>query len=222
MINRITVLALLCYAGYVTGNVSAYAQNTQPETPVLAEETQDTRFAKALKERVSDKSVYTPYVAHKMYQAKLESQKDFETKSGTIQKLSEMYKYTPEELSNISEKYDENPPFKNMLSETKREDIYKLIQNNPDAAFYQILKSGEMDASYLPSYKEDTGPLLTAPKTNPDFPDETDHSTPSVASIIKNIPSEPTIIFNKPNEKKRLGKKSYNIHPDNLNYEKDK
>lgn len=203
------VMSLLAFGGM------SYAQEIEQE--VLDE--QEQRLQEALRQQFNNSEIYTPYQIRLMYKEQLKSQQELSDKQAALKMLADSFQYTPEELQKASENFEENPPYENLLNPDETEVMEKMIQDDLAGAFAKIVSSGAINSNYMPSDKQDEKPLLEADNSDNNISGE-----PAYADAASNvqIPSV-QVLPTKPvqEEKRRLGKKSYNLNPENFIYEEN-
>lgn len=181
---------------------------------------QEARLQEALRQQLNNPEIYTPYQMRLIYKEQLEHQQKLSDKQTALKMLADSFQYTPEELQKVSENFEENPPYQNLLNPDEAEIMEKMIEDDLPGAFAKIASSGAINPVYMPSDKTDQQPLLEADNNvNNASGEETARAVTQSSVQIPSVQLLPT----KPvqTEKRRLGKRSYNLNPENFVYEEN-
>lgn len=208
---------VLIVLGALTANIGLKAQEASPKTD-------EERFQEALRNEFSNPEIFTPYQARLIYQEKLNDQKRLQDKQKALKTLADSFQYTPEELQKVSENYESNPPFENLLNPDEAEAMDALIQDDLAGAMARIATSGTLNPAYIPSDMEDSKPLLSEGSLNNQTqPTNTKASvavqqTGTISSVFSVTRATEQSAQSAP---KRLGRKAYNLNPNNFVYEEN-
>ncbi len=222
MANKFLLTSLVIAGALMVTYSPLTAQNApaKQEAPVAqsSEQAQENRMMERLEQMFANEEIYTPYRARLQYQATLELQKERKNKSATLSLLTENFQYSEEELKNLPALLENEDIIQNPLNPNEAIAMEAMIQDDLPAAFAKIVSSGELNPALVPSDEKDE-PLLDrtfsavqeTPKTSP---------IAHQMEMFKKIKTLNTPLTQS-NTKKRLGKKSFNIHPDNFEYEEN-
>ncbi len=229
MINKFTVTSLCFAIGIICSHVPVLAQNTDQskqsgvavEAEKLATDTisnkqkEDARWNEIIKQDIANNRNLTPYRVRLMYQAALEKQELYKNKSEVLKMLTDNFEYTPEELEKLPQLLQTEEAILDQLDPSKSDEMEKLIQTDLAAAVAKIIAANKINPILLPANKQD-GPILTgSTKVNKQVSAEEEQN--KIIELMSGL-TNPEAQRSGP---KRLGKRSYNIHPDNFNYEKN-
>lgn len=207
---------VLIVLGALVTNNGVIAQDATPKTD-------EKRFQEALRKEFSNPEIFTPYQARLIYQEKLNDQKRLQDKQEALKTLADSFQYTPEELQKVSENYESNPPFENLLNPDETEAMDALIQDDLAGAMARIASSGTLNPAYIPSDEEDTKPLLGEETASI----QAQPTSTQTSVAVQQAPMPSVFSVTKPTEQptqsapKRLGQKAYNLNPDNFVYEEN-
>lgn len=180
---------------------------------------EDKKIFDRLKKTYSNSQLHPPVFARLQYQDKMAEMKRLSDKKEALKFLSDHFNYEPEELERLSQKLDTEPLFQYPLNPDNEKEMLELLEKDTPTALALITMAGSFNPVYLPSDEQDES-LLDKPQTAMQSNDSTVGGQQSSTYPSVSIPSvrtvQPTI-----NVKKRLGQKSYRIHPNNFSYEKN-
>ena len=201
------IILLYCLSTLFTV-LSVSAQSDQ-----LSEE--KTKCIEMSRSQFSNAAVYTPYQARQVLKARIEYTN--EVRKNPLEMLSNSFHYTPEELKKITEmlKDNENQIF---LDRIDAKVVEQMISDDVAGAFAEIVCSERLNPIYLPSDTQDEQPLLKDFKSeNLNMNQLKSMDNTQSVEIIPSIQSGQI----QSSRKKQLGKKSYNLNPDNFIYEEN-
>lgn len=210
----------ICFVLIVLGALIA---NSVVMGQEVAPKTDEERFQEALRKEFSNPEIFTPYQARLIYQEKLNDQKRLQDKQKALKTLADSFQYTPEELQKVSENYESNPPFENLLNPDETEAMDALIQDDLAGAMARIASSGTLNPAYIPSDTEDSKPLLGEETARM----QTQPTNTQTSVAVQQAPLPSVFSVTQPTEQttqsapKRLGQKAYNLNPDNFVYEEN-
>ncbi len=230
MTNKLVISSLLI-ATAICFSLSATAQETKTDNQVVsvAETTTeqeksskiqmpDPRWEKLFREKVAkNPQAYSKRQVQFMYEAALKKQEEYKNRAHVLKILTDNYNYTPEELEKLPSLVHSEDILLNQLDPLKEAEMNVLIESDIAAAVAQITASNKLNPVLLPGNKPKINPLLTATPSNEKTKTvaEQEQEIIELWQTLKN----PEKLDNSP---KRLGKRSFRIHPDNLEYEKNK
>lgn len=174
-----------------------------------------------LKENFSNTQLYSKARARLMYQSKLDNRERLSNNKEALKALNQNFHYKPEDMEKVAEKMGTTPLFQNPLNRDNEKEMMELIEKDTPTAMALIMMSDSLNPAFLPS-DEAEQPLLSDTQPVSSSDEISSSKRGQVPSLVQPI-AIPSVITLQPNvsEKKRLGRKSYRIHPNNLSYEKN-
>lgn len=177
-------------------SLKSFSEDVNPSSVVNA----DIEAKKMLDTEI----IRSPYYSKILYRSlKEEAEKNNQNKTEIMSVLKQTMNYSEEELKELSENFEKNPPINYNPDKVNSEQRMALIKSNPVEAFYQLSVQKELNPSFFKTLEQ------TERKYESSF------STVSTVKPSKALEASSIIPLSvRQKEIKRLGKKSFKINPD--------